>query len=122
VQRWPICLLCWFVSAQILAQDPVLARVQSVNPARGEVVVRLDSDHREITLPMPRIDAAQALEPGTLVRVWPATDGALAGMDSPPRITPVQRSLYLDDRTGVRGRLRRIGGDGSGMGNGRGNR
>lgn len=118
----PAGLLLWLIAAQALAQEPMLAHIRSVNPGTGEIVVRLDNEKRDITLPMSQETDAKALEPGTLVRVWPAQEGTLDGISGSVRITPVHGDSRLNDRTGVRGRLRRIGGSGARTGGGRGGR
>ncbi len=110
------------MTVQVMAREPMLAHVKSVNPETGEIVVSLDAEEREITLPMSRGTDTQALKPGSLVRVWPSEQATLSGMNSSPRITPVHQGSLLNDRTGVRGRLRRIGGGGGRMGGGRGGR
>lgn len=105
-----------------LAQEPVLARVLSLEPDAGILLVRVEGEPpREIRVRIDNEAPIGALEPGSLLRLWPG-DALVAGQ-SPvsARVERVTGGRFGRDLTGVRSRLSRgaAGGFGGRGGHGR---
>jgi hypothetical protein len=112
----------WLLAGSTRAEEPVLARVQSIESGRVTLTID-DSGSRKPTQVRVTVDGAElppGVAPGRLVRLWPGsspvTGGALAGA----RLSPLAVGQNGSDRTGVRARL--MQGAGRGFGGGRGGR
>ena len=86
----------------VAANEPVLARVLSINEAGGQMVLFLDDagdGDRRLVLPLPKDGRTHV---GDLLRVWPGADRS-----QPARVTPLYSDRLRRDPTGVRSRLMR---------------
>jgi hypothetical protein len=116
---WP-ALLPLLLATVGQAEEPLLGRVLSIDEERGEILLLLDDaggGERRLTLPIAEGEGARV---GDLMRVWPG--GVEAGGGLPVRLSPVHPLPARRDPTGVRSRLMRDRGHGSGRlgGGGRG--
>lgn len=116
-------LLC-LQSPYALAQEPLLARIMEVDRDNEVLVLQVLDAHpgRQITLPLGEGGASRDIRAGALVRLWPGPGDNQQSRLNGSRFTPLGNDRFNNDRTGVRGRLRRGSGPGLGGGGGRGGR
>jgi hypothetical protein len=99
----------WLVTFAAIAraQDPVLARVLSIETDRVTLSVQ---DHEtgetsRVSVAIDRADLPPDLEPDRLVRLWPGSASGPTGLSTGARLEPLDRGMTESDRTGVRSRL-----------------
>ncbi len=97
----------------LMAEEPALGRVLSVDEEKGEAILSLRDDTAQEARELKfSLQPGQSLKTGDLVRIWPQ---AVAGSrSSGPRVRPVGAFGNRPDPTGVRSRLMRDRGRGRG--------
>jgi len=115
------------ISSPVAAQEPRLARVLAFEPGAVTLSLELLNGRSAQTLivPLAEQDRPADMRIGSLVRLWPGSEGALNDSLTGARLEVLDGPSALQDRTGVRARLMqgaRHGASGGGAGGGRGGR
>lgn len=110
----------WLTIMPAIAEEPVLARVLSVesNQVTLSLEDRQAGEAGRLIVPLDTAGLPPGIAPGSLVRLWPGSAPGPGGASTGARLVPLDRDLTEHDRTGVRARL--MHGAERGFGGGRG--
>ncbi|EGV31033.1 hypothetical protein ThidrDRAFT_2397 [Thiorhodococcus drewsii AZ1] len=108
--------------SSVWADEPWLARVQSVEPNRVTLAIENAAEsgpHSAVVAVDPQ-SGPSGIAPGQLIQVWPGQPPGPDGIWNQARLVPFERGPGVTDRTGVRARI--MFGAQRGFGGGRGGR
>ncbi|PQJ95846.1 hypothetical protein CXB77_11720 [Chromatium okenii] len=107
MRRWLLSMALLLLTAPpVLAVEPVLARVLSVERDRVTLLVQ-DETASPITVIRAPNELPIEIVPGALVRLWPGATPDAHGVSIGAQFSPLERGNTQMDRTGVRARLMR---------------